>query len=378
MIVRMESGRAAGSLSPTSARHRLVVVTGSTRSGTSMAAGSLHHLGLHVPLPVLRPNDSNPRGFFESTWPLWFHRRILDKCLVNQTDGRPEAFRLVAEAVTDAERTELRDWLAGVFADARQVVVKDPRAIWVPWLWEEAAADVGASTGFLTMIRHPAEVVASRTTYYHRGRPDQDAWSYRVRNLCTWINANLGIERQTRDRNRALVRYEDLLADWRGEMRTIRDALDLELDPAMDGSGSHEVDAFIEPELRRHEPSWDGMDLPPALVGIAEGTWEALGAVADGRSNAATAAGLDDLTREYESVMRVAQAIAQDTATARARAAQSAGAQGAAADPSVDPASARTGPNAPTGRNRGVRGLRPIVRRWTPAPIRRIVRRALG
>ena len=228
------------------------------------------------------------------------------------------------------------------------------------------------------MIRHPAEVVASRTTYYHRGRPDHDAWSYRVRNLCTWINANLGIERRTRDRNRALVRYEDLLADWRGEMRTIRDALDLELDPAMDGSGSHEVDVFIEPELRRHEPSWDGMDLPPALVRIAEGTWEALGAVADGRSNAATTAGLDDLTREYEAVMRVAQAIAQDTATSGARAARIAGAQAAAAGSPVDPASTLAGSNGPTGRNRGFRGLRPIVRRWTPAPIRRIVRRVRG
>ncbi len=336
-----------------------------------MVAGSLHHLGLHVPLPVLKSNDSNPRGFFESTWPLWFHRRLLDKCLVNQTDCRPEAFRIVAGAVTDVERAELGAWLEGVFGDARQVVVKDPRAIWVPWLWEATAAGMGVDTGFLTAVRHPAEVVASRATYYHAGRPDRDAWSYRVRNLCTWINANLGIERQTRGRRRAIVRYEDLLADWRGVMRTVRDDLDIELDPAMDGSGRHEVDAFIEPSLRRHEPSWDGMDLPPALVEIAEGVWTGLGAVAGGQSDSTTAGDLDDLAHEYESLMLVAQAVAQDTA----RAAHLAGIREAGAGLPDGTGTGRGAINRAATRQTAGRRIRRVARRWTPASMRRLVSR---
>src|SRR3954451_18032235 len=150
---------------------RLVLVSGAERSGTSTIAGALHHLGLHVPLPVIKPNESNPTGFFESTWPLRFHRRIMDRAFVEQTDGRPEAQQLMADAVYDATRDELRTWLADIALVEPQVVVKDPRSIWVPWLWKEAAGELGYDVGFLTMLRHPAEVLGSRSTYYRGYRP---------------------------------------------------------------------------------------------------------------------------------------------------------------------------------------------------------------
>jgi len=175
-----------------------VVVTGSTRSGTSLAAGTLHHLGLHVPQPVLPPNASNPAGFFESTWPIGFHRRLLDRALVTPTDARPEGFARVTDAVRAADRDELRAWLADAYAAAPQVVVKDPRATWVPRLWTDTAGEIGAAAGLLAMIRHPAEVIASRSTYYRAEARDAEARQYRLRNLCTWINLNTGAERITR------------------------------------------------------------------------------------------------------------------------------------------------------------------------------------
>src|SRR5262245_13106553 len=106
-----------------------------------MAAGTLHHLGLHVPQPVLKPNDSNPAGFFESTWPVQFHKQLLDEAVVAPTDSRPEAFELVDRAITPAVRGELRSWLGGVLDDAPRVVVKDPRSMWVPGLWAATAED---------------------------------------------------------------------------------------------------------------------------------------------------------------------------------------------------------------------------------------------
>ena len=240
---------------PTASPRQLVLVTGSTRSGTSMAAGTLHHLGLHVPQPVLKANDSNPAGFFESTWPVTFHRQLLDRAVVVHTDSRPEAFDLVANAVTPAARAELRGWLSGVFDAAPRVVVKDPRAMWIPGLWAETAEELDATIGFLTMVRHPAEVVASRWTYYGSTRPGMDEWRYLIRTLCTWINANLGAERETRGRRRTFLRYDALLEDWRRSMRTVRDTLGIELDPALDRADPHPVDDFIDPGLRRHEPA---------------------------------------------------------------------------------------------------------------------------
>jgi hypothetical protein len=305
---------------PTASPRQLVLVTGSTRSGTSMAAGTLHHLGLHVPQPVLKANDSNPAGFFESTWPVNFHRQLLDSAVVSATDSRPEAFDLVARAVTSGARAELRGWLSGVLDEAPRIVVKDPRSMWVPGLWAETADELDTTIGFLAMIRHPAEVVASRWTYYGSTRPGMDEWRYLVRTLCTWINANLGAERETRGRRRTFVRYDALLGDWRRSMRTVRDTLGIELDPALDGADSHPVDDFIDPELRRHEPTWADMDLPADLVDVAEGVWASVSVLADDdRDEATSRADLDGLGERYEELIRRSQAVAHDTMVAFAR-----------------------------------------------------------
>src|SRR3954465_14624733 len=114
---------------------RLVLVTGAGRSGPSTMAGALHLLGFHLPRPVLQANESNPKGFFESRWPVRFHRRLLDEANVEQTDGRPVAADLVAKQVDEEVRRELHTWLSEQFERADDVMVKDPRASWVPRLW---------------------------------------------------------------------------------------------------------------------------------------------------------------------------------------------------------------------------------------------------
>jgi hypothetical protein len=299
---------------------RLVLVTGAGRSGTSTIAGALHHLGLHVPLPVIKPNESNPMGFFESKWPLRFHRRIMDRAFVEQTDGRPEAQQLMAEAVDDATRAELRTWLVDVALVEPQVVVKDPRSIWVPWLWKETATELGYDVGFLTMLRHPAEVLGSRSTYYRDYRPGMSDWQFSVMNLCGWINGNLVVERQTRGEKRVVLRYNDLITDWRACLARVRDTFGLTLEDDLQPGHHHAVDDFIDPGLRRHEPSWEGWDLPPELVAIAQEVHDQMSRLADtGGHDAEAEAALDAVGVRYEDLVRVSQAIAHDTALTRGK-----------------------------------------------------------
>jgi hypothetical protein len=306
------SAEAATSADPRD--QRLVLVTGAGRSGTSTVAGTLHFLGLHVPLPVVKPNKSNPMGFFESKWPVRFHRRLMERAFVELTDGRPEAQRLMAEAVTPEIRAELRTWLAEVAAAAPELVVKDPRSCWVPWLWKETAGELGIEVGYLTMIRHPAEVLGSRTTYYRDYRPNLDDWQFSVMNLCGWINGNLVVERQTRDDARVVLRYDDLIEDWRSCMARVRDAFGLTFDDDLQSGHRHAVDDFIDPALRRHEPSWESWDMPAELVEIGQGVYNAMCRLADsdGHDREAEAA-MDALATRYAGVMRSAQAIAGDT-----------------------------------------------------------------
>ena len=308
---------------PGSPVKRLVLVTGAGRSGTSTVTGALHHLGLSVPSPVLKPNKSNPRGFFEPTWTVRFHNRLMDRALIHKTDTRPEAYGLVAEAVTEQDRIKLRAWMSRLFDAGPEVVVKDPRLLWIPWLWEQVAAELGAQIGFLTMIRHPAEVVGSRSTYYGAGHDDLEAWAFRVANLCAWINGNLGVERQTRGKKRAVVRYDDLLADWRSVILPVARVLDLGLAADQDDDGPGLVDEFIDPGLRRHQADWDDMDMPAQLVQLAEGVWGCMGALADSAGNDATAhARMDDLGAQYASYMQTAEAVARDTTLASVHAAR--------------------------------------------------------
>ncbi len=348
---------------------RLVLITGSTRSGTSLAAGSLHHLGLHVPLPVLRANESNPAGFFESTWPLKFHRRLMDRSHVGGVDARPEAFDLMAAAVGPEQRAELRSWLEGEFQESRQVVVKDPRAVWVTGLWQDTVEELDGRIGFLLMVRHPAEVVASRATYYAPGLEGERAWHYRVRNLCGWINLNTGLERDTRDRLRLVTRYEDLLDDWRRVADRAGRAFDLEL--ALDGGGdaARAVDAFIDPGLRRHVPSWSGSDLPEPLVEIAEGVWSALNDLAADHPPAQVADRLDALRAAFVRQMRIAEAMTPD---ARAAAVQADRVERGGGTDATLPATVAGPSGQPLGRSRR------LARRWIPRGLRRWALRARG
>jgi len=306
----------------------MILVTGAGRSGTSTVAGTLHYLGFHVPEPVLKGNESNPRGFFESWWPVRFHKRILSAAHAEQTDGRPQAIELVREAVDESHRTELREWLTEVAAAGDRIVVKDPRAVWVPWLWLEAASDAGLDVRFLTMLRHPTEVLGSRQTYYASGRPHMGQWEFAVWNLCGWINGNLLIEQQTREQRRTYVRYTDLLGDWRFAMAKVRDDLAVTFDDDLDPGHHHEVDDFIDADLRRHEVDWTPWEIPDELVEIAEATFAGLSRLSDlGGHDADTEAELDAVRERYAALYRRSQAIAQDAATAKARKAREEGAE---------------------------------------------------
>lgn len=293
---------------------KLVLVTGAGRSGTSTVAGSLHHLGLHVPLPILNANASNPRGFFESTWPLKFHKRILARAAVDPFDARPEALGRMADTLRAEDRTKLETWLGKQAGEDRQLVVKDPRSSWVTDLWAETAGGVGLDIGYVVMLRHPAEVVGSRTAYYAANRDEAGVRKYQVVKLAGWINTNLLVERQTRGLDRAFIRYDALIDDWRAAMTTVRDDLGLAFNSGLGADEPHSVDDFVAPDLRRVRVTWDELDVPETLRDLAEEVWAACGILADQHGHDEKAqARLDAAGERYAQFYRDAQAVANDT-----------------------------------------------------------------
>ncbi len=141
---------------------RLVLVVGVGRSGTSLLSGILGQLGLHIPQPEVNADSTNPRGFGEPRWVVDFHTKLLNERRVTVNDARPVAWDVTGRSADspDAYR-ELLEWLRGQMDRHGAVVVKDPRTSWFLPLWMRCSTELGVPPVFVTMLRHPAETLAS-------------------------------------------------------------------------------------------------------------------------------------------------------------------------------------------------------------------------
>jgi hypothetical protein len=284
---------------------RLVLVVGVGRSGTSLLSGILGQIGFHIPQPEVQADDTNPRGFGEPRWVVDFHTRLLRERRVTVNDARPAAWESTgAAADVPAVRAELRDWLSGQLRADAGVVVKDPRTVWFLPLWTRCAADLGVPTAFVTMLRHPAEIVASAQRSY-------GTWQTGASRTAAWLNVMLETEHLTRGAPRAFVRYEDLLADWAREIAALGARLDSAALRDVDRERFPQVDRFVDPTLHRSRVRWDELDVPPRVRDMAEEVWELVQ-----RRDDLDPAALDAARSAYVALYAEAEAIAQSSVTA--------------------------------------------------------------
>jgi hypothetical protein len=290
---------------------RLVLVVGVGRSGTSLLTGMLGQAGFHIPQPEVKADDTNPRGFGEPQWVVDLHQRLLRARRITVNDSRPAAWASTGAAADDeAVRTEVRDWLRTQFAAADTVVVKDPRTVWFLPLWRRCADDLGVATSFVTMLRHPAEIVASARRSY-------GTWQTDASRAAAWLNVTLETERLTRGTRRAFVGYERLLQEWESEFQRVGRLLDIPVLAGIDRERFPQVDAFVDPTLHRNRVTWADLDVPERVRVMAEDVWQQITALAreDGDTEPARA-GLDGSHAAFGELYAEAEAIAQSTITA--------------------------------------------------------------
>jgi hypothetical protein len=303
---------------PQGSSRRLVIVSGSGRSGTSTVAGTLKLLGLAVPQPEVKADSTNPRGFFEPRWVVDFHKEWLRRADVRTLDARPEAAGIVAKAVAKPQpRDRLTHWLAGQFSQP-QVVVKDPRTFWFRELWHHAADAVGADVAYLTMLRHPAEVIGSRDTHYLKGMSAEDRLARETGHLAGWVNVVLVNELTSRSGKRIFVQYPDLLESWRSTMAGVEEGLGLSFTD-INSLNQHPVDDFIDSDLRRVRLTWDDLDVPGHLRDLADQAWEGLLTLCHDPTDPAAMATLDEVRSAYHKVHSQALAMTHDATVSAIR-----------------------------------------------------------
>jgi hypothetical protein len=289
-------------------RRRLVVVAGVGRSGTSLFTSILGQAGFHVPQPEVDADSTNPKGFGEPQWVVDFHRRQLRPRRVSVWDSRPAAWEDTSRAAEDdAAFQELRSWLAVQFVGNDHVVVKDPRIGWFLPLWERAATDLGVETAFATLLRHPAEAVSSAIKWY-------GDWQTPASRTASWLNIMLETEFATRDKQRVFVRYDDLVADWSGQIKRVGTTLDIPILRDVSDQARTEIDAFVDPTLHRQQVRWDTLAVPAQVQEMTEHVWQQfLGLAQPGGDNAEAAAELDRSRESYHTFYAEIEAIAQSS-----------------------------------------------------------------
>jgi hypothetical protein len=307
---------------------RLILVAGPGRSGTSLMTGILAKLGMSVPQPEVTADETNPKGFGEPRWVVDFHTRLMRTRRMTSLDGRTDAPEMAAKAAADAQAADtLRAWLEVQFVGVNQVVIKDPRIVWFLPLWNACARDLGVTTGVVTMLRYPTEVIASARTWY-------GDWQTNPSRACGWINVMLQTERISRDLPRAYVSYPDLLSDWKAEINRVGAALDISSLTNVEPAAAASIDEFVDPGLHRQTVGWEDMGVPQHVRELSEEVWDGFVALTHQTSEPGVSrTRMDDWQEDYARLYTEAEQIAQSTIRAALKDAAKPSAGASAATP---------------------------------------------
>jgi hypothetical protein len=294
------------------------------------------------------------------------HTALLKRANVHASDARPSAWADTAKVCLD-ERVgaEVRGWLQGQFSQHDRLVIKDPRLLWFLPLWNRVGSELDATVNVITVLRHPAEVVSSKSQWY-------SAMDLAEANrVAGWVNTMLFTERATRDYGRAFVRFEELLEDWTQPIARISAQLDIPT--LVNARARDQVSAasLVDSSLRRSTATWEDLDASEELVHLAERVWEDLLLLADPEAGDddmvlvrlngnATLARLDKHREEYASFYRHAEHVAQSTTLAATR-----------------PLKQKVPPNSPSASSKPAAVPPPTslnrARRLIPAEVRRLM-----
>lgn len=264
-------------------------VVGMGRSGSSALARVLSLCGAALPPGLLGPTRDSPRGYFEPRAAIQINEDILRS---HGSSGYDPSLRMQDEGAMSAEDRaawveRIRRYLSGLPA-APLTVIKEPKIALLGALWFEAAQLAGFDVVTAISVRHPGEVIESlarrgqRQRYVHNSPALVAAW---------WLKYTLLAERDTRGLPRAFVDYDNLLADWRREMKRVSLALGIDLS----GSDDAAIEEYLCPELRHHQDH--GPAPEPFGTDWLSASYQAVGAAA--RDESCDLAALDRVYEQY-------------------------------------------------------------------------------
>ncbi|MBY0291200.1 MAG: MFS transporter [Mycobacteriaceae bacterium] len=221
------------------ARRVLLFVLGSARSGTSAITRLLSLCGGSLPPGIVSADSNNPLGYWEPAASLRLNGAILRR---RRSGFFDPALHAQDEDGFDAKEVAACMAEIGGFLNtlpaAPLVVVKDLQITVLSDMWFEAARQAGFDVVTVIAVRHPQEVVESWSPHARISPELANA---------LWLKYNLAAERNTRGLPRVFVEYENVLDDWRREMKRISTGLNIDLNTRHEGA----IDDFLNRDLQR-------------------------------------------------------------------------------------------------------------------------------
>lgn len=225
-----------------------VIVAGMHRSGTSALTRVLSLLGCSLPTNLLAANSGNETGYWEPAKIMELNDRLLASAGCGWDDWTAVPADWFQSLEAAGHKEEAAEIFRAEYPKARLSVLKDPRACRLMPFWLDVLRDVGVDPVVAIPVRNPLEVVSSLVE-----RDGSDPHHNRL----LWTRHVLDAERYSRGVPRYFCSYDTLLENWSAVMSQMSEALGVRW-PRMSAQTVMDVEAFLKPQLRRH-------DLDPAL-----------------------------------------------------------------------------------------------------------------
>lgn len=152
---------------------RAVLVLGMHRSGTSLCARIVNLMGFAVPKTLMPATEANAEGYWESELISQLNDRLLSACGVEWHTRGPLNADPLKVARASGLYGELRRAIAGEFAGAERIVLKDPRICRLVPLYGELLADEGYRITPILALRNPGRgggLARQARPVHHRAR----------------------------------------------------------------------------------------------------------------------------------------------------------------------------------------------------------------
>ncbi len=254
-----------------SGKRTCLLVLGMHRSGTSALTRVLSLMGADLPKNLMGSSADNEKGHWEPQRLVDYHDQLLEELDSSWHDWRPLDFTKLTTARRETIQSDILEIVNSECPDSELFVIKDPRVCRFAGFFIDALQQDGIGVKPVLSFRNPLEVSRSleeRTNNWFDKYTRTDA-------ALLWLSHILCAERETRAHKRAIVGYDEVLSDWKGEVKSIQKQFGMEF-PHSFRETEKEINEFLDARLRHHTRSDEEVLLDPHLRGWAGDAYSAV------------------------------------------------------------------------------------------------------